>query len=232
MAIAAWSANRLHQPDLFVAELPDLGAPDMTSTPIGCSSRKAASPPAFGGRLFGQLLTKRELVAGGLQVVDEDGLPVDETPPGDPVAPDRQWRQFERNRAEVRLHLQHAVAFEEDGRIVGVANASRSRRRREHRLDVGRRGGNGAKDRTGRGRCSSASETSRLRACTSSNRRTFSIAITAWSAKVSTSSICWSVNGFTVERVSANTPTGCPSRSSGTPSKVRNPASFCPSIRA
>ena len=31
--------------------------------------------------------------------------------------------------------------------------------------------------------------------CTSSNSRTFSIAITAWSAKVSTSSICLSVNG-------------------------------------
>ena len=32
--------------------------------------------------------------------------------------------------------------------------------------------------------CSSASESSRVRACTSSNSRTFSIAITAWSAKV------------------------------------------------
>ena len=32
--------------------------------------------------------------------------------------------------------------------------------------------------------CSSASLSSRVRACTSSNSRTFSIAITAWSAKV------------------------------------------------
>src|SRR5262249_3801468 len=32
--------------------------------------------------------------------------------------------------------------------------------------------------------CSNASDSSRVRACTSSNRRTFSIAITAWSAKV------------------------------------------------
>ena len=32
--------------------------------------------------------------------------------------------------------------------------------------------------------CSSASDSSRVRACTSSNSRTFSIAITAWSAKV------------------------------------------------
>ena len=36
---------------------------------------------------------------------------------------------------------------------------------------------------------------SRVRACTSSNKRTFSIAITAWSAKVVTSSTCLSVNG-------------------------------------
>ena len=41
--------------------------------------------------------------------------------------------------------------------------------------------------------CSSASDNSRVRACTSSNSRTFSIAITAWSAKVVTSSICLSV---------------------------------------
>ena len=37
--------------------------------------------------------------------------------------------------------------------------------------------------------CSSASESSRVRACTSSNSRTFSMAITAWSAKLSTSAI-------------------------------------------
>ena len=41
---------------------------------------------------------------------------------------------------------------------------------------------------------------SRVRACTSSNSRTFSIAITAWSAKVVTSSICLSVNGRTALR--------------------------------
>ena len=39
--------------------------------------------------------------------------------------------------------------------------------------------------------CSSASDSSRVRACTSSNSRTFSIAITAWSAKVVASSICF-----------------------------------------
>ena len=45
--------------------------------------------------------------------------------------------------------------------------------------------------------CSSASDNSSVRAGISSNSRTFSIAITAWSAKVSTSSICLSVNGCT-----------------------------------
>ena len=66
--------------------------------------------------------------------------------------------------------------------------------------------------------CSSASVSSRVRACTSSNSRTFSIAITAWSAKVVTSSICLSVNGRTALRCKTMTPIGVPSRSSGTPS--------------
>ena len=39
--------------------------------------------------------------------------------------------------------------------------------------------------------CSNASVSSRVRACTSSNSRVFSMAITAWSAKVSSSSICF-----------------------------------------
>src|SRR6516165_1353739 len=74
---------------------------------------------------------------------------------------------------------------------------------------------------------SSASESSRVRCCSASNSRTFSIAITAWSAKVSTSSICFSVNGRTVDRVTTRTPIGTPSRSRGTPSKVR----FAPILR-
>jgi hypothetical protein len=64
---------------------------------------------------------------------------------------------------------------------------------------------------------------SRVRACTSSKSRTFSIAMTAWSAKVSASSICASVNGLTVIRPSSTTPMGLPSRSSGTPRKVLTP---------
>ena len=43
--------------------------------------------------------------------------------------------------------------------------------------------------------CSNASVNSVVRACTSSNSRVFSMAITAWSAKVVTNSTCLSVNG-------------------------------------
>jgi|SRR6516162_862253 len=63
----------------------------------------------------------------------------------------------------------------------------------------------------------------RVRAWTLSNNRTFSIAITAWSAKVVTSSICLLVNGRTEFRPKAMTPIGDPSRRSGTPRSVRKP---------
>ena len=53
--------------------------------------------------------------------------------------------------------------------------------------------------------CCSDSVRSSVRACTSSNSRTFSIAITAWSAKVSTSSICLSVER--VAQTSGSRPT-------------------------
>src|SRR3984893_9320582 len=43
--------------------------------------------------------------------------------------------------------------------------------------------------------CSRDSVSSRVRCCSASNSRTFSIAITAWSAKVDTISICFCVNG-------------------------------------
>jgi len=47
--------------------------------------------------------------------------------------------------------------------------------------------------------------------------------MTAWSAKVRTSSICRSLNGSTRFRESAMAPIGSLSRSSGTPSIVRRP---------
>ena len=58
--------------------------------------------------------------------------------------------------------------------------------------------------------CSKASVSSRVRACSASNRRAFSIAISAWSAKVVTSSICFSVNGSTTPRISTMTRSPCP----------------------
>src|SRR5215467_287744 len=67
-------------------------------------------------------------------------------------------------------------------------------------------------------------------ACTSSNSRTFSIAITAWSAKVSTNSISFFVKGRTRLRHRMITPMGMPSRISGTPSPDRKPAIFWASL--
>ena len=48
--------------------------------------------------------------------------------------------------------------------------------------------------------CSRASVSSRFRASSSVNSRTFSIAITAWAAKVSRSSICFDEKGRTSDR--------------------------------
>jgi hypothetical protein len=44
----------------------------------------------------------------------------------------------------------------------------------------------------------------------------FSIAMTAWAVKFFTNAICFWVNGFTIGRVSTNTPIAEPSRKSGT----------------
>ena len=61
--------------------------------------------------------------------------------------------------------------------------------------------------------CSNASQS--VAFLSSLNSRTFSIAITAWSAKVSRSAICLSVNGRTSVRRMRNEADGRPSRSSG-----------------
>ena len=71
--------------------------------------------------------------------------------------------------------------------------------------------------------CSSATRSSLLRASSSVNRRTFSTAMTAWSAKVVINSICFWVNGFTCRRHIDNAPMGFPSRSIGTARAVRYP---------
>src|SRR6516225_8996753 len=51
--------------------------------------------------------------------------------------------------------------------------------------------------------------------------RILDIAMTAWSAKVRTNSICRSVNGSTRRRVRLIVPITAPSRSSGTPRMLR-----------
>jgi hypothetical protein len=57
--------------------------------------------------------------------------------------------------------------------------------------------------------------------------RTFSIAITAWSAKVLTSSICLSLNGRTSVRRMLITPITLSSRINGTDRMVRKPLPAC-----
>jgi hypothetical protein len=63
----------------------------------------------------------------------------------------------------------------------------------------------------------------------SDSRRTFWIAITAWSANVATSSRSRVENGRTSVRHMTNTPTGSPSRSMGTPKMLRKPNTCCAS---
>ena len=81
----------------------------------------------------------------------------------------------------------------------------------EHRLQIGRR----ARDdpqHVGRSRSAAPATRSapRLRACTSSNSRTFSMAMTAWSAKVFSSSICLSLNGRDLGAPDTNAPIASP----------------------
>ena len=69
--------------------------------------------------------------------------------------------------------------------------------------------------------CSSVSVRSRFRASSSVNRRTFSMAMTAWSAKVLRSSTCRRENGPGLTPPTVIAPSGCPSRSIGTARMLR-----------
>ena len=73
--------------------------------------------------------------------------------------------------------------------------------------------------------CSSDSVRSRLRVSSSLKSRTFSMAMTAWSAKVFSSSICLSVKAEGSRRQALMTPTSWPSRSIGTDKMLRAPSS-------
>jgi len=73
--------------------------------------------------------------------------------------------------------------------------------------------------------CSTDRVRSAVRASSSLNRRTFSIAMTAWSAKVCSSSICLSVNGPASPRRSWRAPIAAPSRMRGTATDARKPSS-------
>ena len=69
--------------------------------------------------------------------------------------------------------------------------------------------------------CAWASMTTRFFSCSSVNSRTFSMAITAWSANVWRSAICLAVNGWTTSRRITMAPSDAPSRKSGATRLVR-----------
>ena len=107
----------------------------------------------------------------------------------------------------MRLDDKVPLLGQEDDGIVRVAEPRRTfGDDLQDGLDVGRRGGDYPEDRTCRSLLLQRLEISRLRACTSSNSRTFSMAITAWSAKVSTSSICFGENGPAALRMTRRNP--------------------------
>ena len=101
--------------------------------------------------------------------------------------------------------------------------APRSRRCIEHRLHVR---GRAADDAEHLGRCRLMLQ-GLAQFCVallhSLNSRTFSMAMTAWSAKVSSSAICFSVNGRTSVRRIIIAPMATPSRSNGVARMVRMP---------
>ena len=72
--------------------------------------------------------------------------------------------------------------------------------------------------------CSSDTRSSPLRASSPVNRRTFSMAITAWSAKVWSKAICASEKGRGVpHRWTVMAPMGTPSRVMGTETRLQRP---------
>ena len=91
----------------------------------------------------------------------------------------------------------------------------------EDRLHVRGRAADDAEHLGGRGLMLQRLAQFRVALLNSLNSRTFSMAITAWSAKVLTSAICFSVNGRTSSAPNLMAPIGAPSRSSGTASTVR-----------
>ena len=99
----------------------------------------------------------------------------------------------------MRSRTEIVAIFKEYDGIIGLAKfAGTLDDGIEDRFDVGRRGGDHLENVAAAGLVGQRLVRSRVLACTSSNSRTFSMAITAWSAKVCTSSICLSVNGSTV----------------------------------
>ena len=105
---------------------------------------------------------------------------VDDGAPRYPIPIDRRFLQTYRYRPVVRAVTKVVAILEQYDGIIGLAKlAGAVGNGVEDRLDVGRRRSDHAEDVAAAGLVSQRLERSRVLACTSSNSRTFSIAITA-----------------------------------------------------
>ena len=181
----------LQKPDLLIREGADFASPhrddaDRDSLPEQGNSQIRAVP----AQALVDLALRELLVGFGCQVVDVDGLPVHNGPPRDRILRSMGMPSSGHQRASMpceRHDAQHALGrpgrWRRPWRRTAVPHSRRRRRERAgcrwaSRLMTRRIAPVAVC-------CSSASVSSRFRASSSLNSRTFSIAITAWSAKVS-----------------------------------------------
>ena len=129
-------------------------------------------------------------------------------------------------------HMEQLAVEAKDVAKLGLAKLRRTLRDRlEDWLHVSRRREMMPSTRLVAVCCSSAlarsedrSVASHVRACASSNRREFSMAITAWSAKVRSNATCPSVNGTASAPYTLMVPIACPACSIGTTRWLRLPS--------
>ena len=195
IAMTAWSAKVWSSVDLAIGEGRDLGPPDRRSTPMarprGATERRGSCGIRSRRRARWTRGTRSPPPAR-----QRRGRPADPAPRGLPRTADRDGEA---------LLARVAIGIARDGRRDGAISVptvdGRVERLAEPRRALARSASNtgwtsvGDLEMTRRISpvavcCSSVSVRSRLRASSSLKSRTFSIAITAWSAKVFSSAIC------------------------------------------
>ena len=178
----------LEERDLLVGEGPDLGSadPDHAERDTVAQERHGERRlDAVPGR--GRLGVLRQSLR---EVPDMNRLAVDHRA-AHQVSPSQPAHRGHRRRPEGGDEAEHVAVHAKHLGVVRAAQAGGIRGNGvEHRLSIGRRGRDHAED-LARGRLllQRLAEVL-LRASSSLNRRTFSMAMTAWSAKVWSSAIC------------------------------------------